>query len=252
MSVAVDHQGAPAIRLEGVAKAFGSQQVLKDLSFEVAEGESLVIMGPSGSGKSVILKHLIGLLSPDAGRIEVAGREVPRLSSRALAELRRSMGYLFQHAALINWLNVYENVALPLRETTALDPGRIESKVMEVLGLVQLTDARAKFPSEISGGMQKRVGLARALVTDPQIILYDEPEAGLDPEMSASVAEMMVRLRKELGMTSVTVTHSWPCAARVGDRVALFEKGRFVIDAPPEEVQASEVPRVREFFSTTK
>ena len=242
----------PVIRVQDVHKAFGPQKVLQGLCFEVARGESLVIMGPSGSGKSVILKHLIGLLRPDSGSIEVAGREVPRLRPAGLAELRRDMGYLFQHAALINWLSVYDNVALPLRETTSKSESEIESKVYSVLELVRLLDARSKFPGEISGGMQKRVGLARALVTDPEIILYDEPEAGLDPEMSASVSRMMVKLRHELGMTSVTVTHSWPCAEAVGDRVAFFEHGKLVIGAAPAEVLASDNPRVQEFFAVPK
>lgn len=240
------------IRLHDVHKSFGKQKVLQGLSFEVFEGQSLVIMGPSGSGKSVILKHLIGLLSPNSGLVEVAGQEVPRLRPLGLAELRREMGYLFQHAALINWLSVYDNVALPLRETTSKSEAEIEAKVLDVLERVRMVDAREKFPSEISGGMQKRVGLARALVTDPRIILYDEPEAGLDPEMSASVSAMMLQLRQELGMTSVTVTHSWQCAKAVGDRVAFFEHGKLVIDAAPAEVLASEIPRVREFFATPK
>jgi phospholipid/cholesterol/gamma-HCH transport system ATP-binding protein len=240
------------IRVQDVHKSFGKQKVLQGLSFEVLEGQSLVIMGPSGSGKSVILKHLIGLLSPNSGLVEVAGQEVPRLRPQGLAELRREMGYLFQHAALINWLSVFDNVALPLRETTSRSEAEIESKVLDVLERVKMVDARDKKPGEISGGMQKRVGLARALVTDPRIILYDEPEAGLDPEMSASVSAMMLELRQELGMTSVTVTHSWHCAEAVGDRVAFFEHGKLVIDAPPADVLASEIPRVREFFATPK
>lgn len=244
---------APAtVRLTDVHKAFGKQKVLIGLNFEVQPGESLVIMGPSGSGKSVILKHIIGLLNPDSGSIEVAGQEVPRLDAKGLRKLRREMGYLFQHAALINWLSVFDNIALPLRETTNMREEDIHHKVMHVLELVQLADARHKLPGEISGGMQKRVGLARALVTDPQIILYDEPEAGLDPEMSANVAAMMIQLREELNMTSITVTHSWTCASLVADRVAFFEKGSFVIDAPPDEVLASDHPRVREFFRVPK
>jgi phospholipid/cholesterol/gamma-HCH transport system ATP-binding protein len=240
------------IHLEGVHKSFGEQKVLDGLSFDVAEGESLVIMGPSGAGKSVILKHIIGLLKPDEGVVEVEGLPVPELRTKALRELRRDMGYLFQHAALINWLSTFENVALALKETTSLGAKEIEEKVMAVLKLVHMESARNKFPSELSGGMQKRVGLARALVTDPRIILYDEPEAGLDPEMSTSVSRMMLELRQELNTTSVTVTHSWPCAQMVADRVALFEKGKLVIDASPEEVLSSPIPRVREFFSIPK
>jgi phospholipid/cholesterol/gamma-HCH transport system ATP-binding protein len=240
------------IHLNGVQKSFGSQRVLDGLSFDVAEGESLVIMGPSGAGKSVILKHIIGLLNPDDGKVEVQGLSVPDLDARSLRELRRDMGYLFQHAALINWLSVFDNVALPLRETTPMKEAEIKEKVSDVLALVHLENAGAKFPAELSGGMQKRVGLARALVTDPRIILYDEPEAGLDPEMSHSVSRMMLELRQELNTTSITVTHSWPCAQMVADRVALFEKGKLVIDAPPAEILRSPIPRVQEFFNIEK
>jgi phospholipid/cholesterol/gamma-HCH transport system ATP-binding protein len=240
------------IQLDQVYKSFGSQKVLQGLSFEVAQGESLVIMGPSGSGKSVILKHIIGLLSPDQGKVQVKGQVVSELAPSELRQLRRDMGYLFQHSALINWLSVFENIALPLRETTSLNQTEISDKVEYVLSLVNLAQATDKFPGELSGGMQKRVGLARALVTDPQVILYDEPEAGLDPEMSASISRMMQRLRHELNTTSVTVTHSWACAQMVGDRVALFENGQFVIDAPPDQILDSSIPRVHEFFEVQK
>ncbi|NQU49029.1 MAG: ATP-binding cassette domain-containing protein [Planctomycetes bacterium] len=240
------------IHLKDVHKSFGSQHVLDGLSFDVAEGESLVIMGPSGAGKSVILKHIIGLLNPDSGVIEVEGLSVPDLDARSMRGLRRNMGYLFQHAALINWLSVFENIALPLRETTSMSEAEIKDKVGEVLALVHLETANEKFPSELSGGMQKRVGLARALVTDPGIILYDEPEAGLDPEMSHSISRMMLELHQELNTTSVTVTHSWRCARMVADRVALFEKGKLVIAAPPAEILSSPIPRVQEFFNIEK
>ena len=236
------------IKLEGVTKAFGSQQVLDGVDFHVEEGQSLVIMGPSGSGKSVILKHIIGLLRADAGRVLVMGKDVCSLDREGLANLRRDMGYLFQHSALINWLSVYENLALPLRETTKMSNAEIRAQVMHVLELVQLTESEAKLPAEISGGMQKRVGLARALVTEPNIILYDEPEAGLDPEMSSSVSHTMRRLKEEHGMTSVTVTHSVSCALTVADTLAVFEKGRFLISGPPTEVLNSDLPRVREFL----
>jgi phospholipid/cholesterol/gamma-HCH transport system ATP-binding protein len=158
------------------------------------------------------------------------------------------MGYLFQHSALINWLSVFENLALPLHETTKMSNAEIRERVMHVLELVQMTDAEAKLPGEISGGMQKRVGLARALVTEPSIILYDEPEAGLDPEMSSSVSHTMRRLKEEHGMTSVTVTHSVSCALTVADTLAVFEKGRFLISGPPTEVLNSDLQRVREFL----
>jgi phospholipid/cholesterol/gamma-HCH transport system ATP-binding protein len=236
------------IKLEGVKKAFGSQQVLNGVDFHVEEGHSLVIMGPSGSGKSVILKHIIGLLRADAGRVMVMDKDVCSLDREGLATLRRNMGYLFQHSALINWLSVFENLALPLHETTKMSNAEIRERVMHVLELVQMTDAEAKLPGEISGGMQKRVGLARALVTEPSIILYDEPEAGLDPEMSSSVSHTMRRLKEEHGMTSVTVTHSVSCALTVADTLAVFEKGRFLISGPPTEVLNSDLQRVREFL----
>lgn len=236
------------IRLEGVRKAFGPQQVLDGIDFTVEEGESLVIMGPSGSGKSVILKHIIGLLQADQGLVTVMDQDVASLDRDGLRQLRRGMGYLFQHSALINWLTVYENLALPLRETTSMTPAQVQERVEHVLELVQMGDAGGKLPSEISGGMQKRVGLARALVTEPSIILYDEPEAGLDPEMSNSVSRMMRRLKEEHGMTSVTVTHSVNCALTVADQLAVFEKGQFLISGPPTEVLNSDMPRVREFL----
>ncbi len=236
------------IRMIDVHKAFGKQKVLQGLNFEVDEGQSLVIMGPSGSGKSVILKHLIGLLEPDQGKVEVLGQTVNIHNREALQRLRMDMGYLFQHSALINWLSVYDNVALPLRETTSQSEKDIRAQVEKVLGLVQMEEAHEKLPSEISGGMQKRVGLARALVTEPKIILYDEPEAGLDPEMSASISKMMRRLKEELGMTSVTVTHSVSCAVTVADTLAVFEHGQFLIAGPPTDVLNSDHPRVKTFL----
>lgn len=237
-----------AIELRDVHKSFGTQKVLEGLSFRVEEGRSLVLMGPSGSGKSVILKHVIGLLKPDRGTVEVMGREVPLLPREELRELRRDMGYLFQHSALLNWMNVYDNVALPLREGRVCPEAEIRDRVQKVLALVLLEGAEAKLPEQLSGGMQKRVGLARALITEPKIILYDEPEAGLDPEMSASISDMIRSLQRRLGTTSVTVTHSLSCARVIGDELAVFEKGRILASGPPDEVLASGVPRVREFL----
>lgn len=236
------------IELRDVHKAFGSQQVLAGVSFTVPDGGALVIMGPSGSGKSVLLKHIIGLLRPDRGEVRVDGRSVPELGPRELRELRREMGYLFQSGALINWLTVFENVALPLRETTDLDSEAIAERVREVLALVHMEDAAHKMPGEISGGMQKRVGLARALVTRPRYILYDEPEAGLDPEMSANISHGIREVNQRLGITSVTITHSIPCAREVGDRLAIFDQGRILVEGEVEEVLASDIPRVRRFL----
>lgn len=236
------------IRLHEVCKSFGAQKVLDRLSFEVPAGKSLVLMGPSGSGKSVILKHIIGLLRPDSGTVEVMGQSVPAMTRVQLAQMRRDMGYLFQHSALINWLNVFDNVALPLRESRDLPEAEILKRVTRVLGLVLLEGQEQKLPEQLSGGMQKRVGLARALVTEPKVILYDEPESGLDPEMSANISAMIRRLQLELGTTSIAVTHSLSCALAIGDQLALFEKGQILISGKPAEVLASGLPRVKEFL----
>ena len=225
------------IKLENVYKAFSGQQVLDGLSFDVAEGESLVI-----------LKHIIGLLQADDGLVDVMGHNMSTINSTQLQALRRDMGYLFQHSALINWLSVYDNIALPLRETTDLSASEINARVMEALELVYMQDAHQKFPSEISGGMQKRVGLARALCTRPKLLLYDEPEAGLDPEMSGEISRMIRRLKEELGVTSVTVTHSVNCALTIGDTLAVFEHGKLLLSGPPPEVLNSDHQRVREFL----
>lgn len=240
------------IELRAVHKAFNGQRVLDGIDCTVPAGQCLVVMGPSGSGKSVLLKHVIGLLRPDSGQVLVEGKSVPDLAPPELRALRRDMGYLFQSGALINWMNVYDNVALPLRETSRLAPGEIHARVDRVLRLVQLEDAGHKFPSEISGGMQKRVGLARALVTEPRIILYDEPEAGLDPEMSSNINQAIRQLKEELRMTSIVVTHSVDCALTVGDRLAVLEHGKFLVEDTPRAVLESTVPRVRQFLGNRR
>ncbi len=236
------------IELREVRKSFGAQTVLDGLSLSVAQGQSLVLMGPSGSGKSVILQHVIGLLRPDSGEVLVMGKSVPQMNRADLQQLRRDMGFLFQHSALINWLNVFDNIALPLREALRLPESEVHDKVARVLALVLLVGHESKMPEHLSGGMRKRVGLARALVTEPKIILYDEPEAGLDPEMSANVSATIRRLKEELGTTSIAVTHSVGCALAIGDQLALFEQGRVLIQGKPAEVLASGHPRVKEFL----
>ncbi len=236
------------IELRDVYKAFDDQQVLNGLDLHVAAGASLAVMGPSGTGKSVLLKHLIGLLAPDSGSVTVSGKSVPDLDRFELQELRRNMGYLFQFGALINWLDIAGNIGLPLRETTDMDEEEIDQRIMDSLKMVHLEESAHKFPAEISGGMQKRVGLARALVTQPEIILYDEPEAGLDPGMSIAISELIRRLQDEQGMTSVIVTHSSDCAAITADQLAIFEGGKFIIQGPPKDILASDHPRVRAFL----
>ena len=236
------------IRFRDVHKSFGSQHVLNGLSFEVRRGECLAVMGPSGTGKSVVLRHVIGLLKPDSGAVEVEGSEVSQLARKELSALRRRMGFLFQEGALINWLSVGDNVALPLRENTKMQESEIREKVQQKLALVRIPDAWKKMPSEISGGMKKRVGLARALITDPEIVLYDEPNAGLDPEISHSINELIRDVQQELHVTGVVVEHRVRCIKTVADRVLFLEQGRALLDLPPKEFFASDNPRLRQFL----
>ncbi|MFO1011527.1 MAG: ATP-binding cassette domain-containing protein [Planctomycetota bacterium] len=238
------------LRFRDVHKSFGTQKVLDGLSFEVRRGRTLAIMGPSGTGKSVVLRHAIGLIHPDRGVVEVEGRDVAKLKGRELAELRRRMGYLFQEGALINWLSVGENVCLPLRENTRLSDAEIRRKAEEKLALVRVENAWDKMPSQISGGMKKRVGLARALITDPEIILYDEPNAGLDPEISASINELIRELKLKLGVTAIVVEHRVNCIKTVADEVLFLEKGRPLVQLPPKDFFASRHPRLVQFLGT--
>jgi len=240
----------PVIRFEEVSKAFGQQRVLDGLSFDVAAGRTLAIMGPSGSGKSVTLRHIIGLMAPDGGRVLVEGQEVAALSRRELATLRKRMGYVFQEGALINWLNVGENVALPLRENTDLPEDEIRERVQHKLELVEVPDSWEKMPSEISGGMKKRVGIARALITDPEIILYDEPNAGLDPEIARAINVIIRELATQLEVTSIVVEHRVDCIRAVADEVLFLHEGKALIQTTPDEFFASDHPRLRRFFGT--
>lgn len=241
-------QGDPVMRLVDVKKSFGSQVVLNGLSFDVPRGQTLAIMGPSGTGKSVILRHLIGLMQPDGGRVEVEGHDMARIGKKELAVLRRRMGFLFQEAALINWLSVGDNVALPLRENTRLKESEIKERVSEKLDLVGVGGSWDKMPSQLSGGMKKRVGLARALITDPEIILYDEPNAGLDPEISASINETIRELSERLQTTSVVVEHRIPCIKTVADDVLFLNEGKVLLRLPPVEFFRSDHPRLVRFL----
>lgn len=240
--------GEPVIRFADVHKRFGARAVLDGLDLEVRRGETLVVMGPSGTGKSVTLRHAIGLLKPDSGLVEVEGHDMARIAREDLATLRRRMGYLFQEGALINWMSVGDNVALPLRESTDLPEEEIRARVLGKLELVHLDDVWDKLPSEISGGMKKRVGLARALITDPEIVLYDEPNSGLDPEISMSINLLIRELAETLDITSIVVTHLVSCVRTVADRVVMLEKGRKVIDTTPDDFLSARHPRVKSFL----
>lgn len=240
--------GKVLIRYEDVHKSFGKKVVLDGLDLEVHEGETFAIMGPSGCGKSVCIRHAIGLLKADSGLVEVWDRDMSTISAEDLRAFRARMGYVFQEAALLNWLSAGDNVALPLRETTDMPESEIIERVQAKLELVHVPDVFDKLPSELSGGMRKRVGLARALITDPELILYDEPTAGLDPEISASINALIAELGDRLGVTAIVVTHHLGCVRAVADRVGLLDGGRLNYVSGPEEFLASEEPRLVRFL----
>jgi len=239
------------IELLDVHKELGGRKVLDGLSLAVETGKTTVIIGRSGAGKSVTLKHIVGLLKPDRGLVLVDGTNVAQAPPQELAQVRRRIGMVFQSAALINWLSVKDNVALPLRETTEMPECEIMDRVTSKLALVELADAADKMPGELSGGMRKRVGLARALVTDPSLILYDEPTSGLDPIMSARINEIIRGLRQKLGVTAIVVTHDIASAYFVGDRIAMLYDGRIIEEGTPQEIRDSSNPIVRQFIEGT-
>lgn len=240
------------ITFENVTKRFNGRAVLDGLSFSVEKGEILAIVGPSGTGKSVMLKHLVRLIEPDAGRIFFDGTDVVSCGAAELAAIRSRIGYLFQGGALLAWLTVAENVALPLRECTDLDEVEIGRRVAAALADVELTDAADKYPSEISGGMQKRAGLARAIVRECEVVLYDEPTSGLDPVTSVVINRLIRKLNRERGITSVVVTHDLAAALRFANRVMLLKDGHVVACAEPSAFEALPNPDVQEFLAAMK
>jgi phospholipid/cholesterol/gamma-HCH transport system ATP-binding protein len=238
------------IEVIDVEKGFETTPVLKGVSLELQKGETLVVMGGSGSGKTVLLRLIAGLLQPDAGQIRVFGENIEHLSEEELLPIRRRLGYVFQGAALFDSLSVYENVAYPLREHTRLTEEEIERKVTHFLSLVGLNDGiLGLLPAELSGGMRKRVGIARALVGAPEVMLYDEPTAGLDPTNSKLVTELIVQMREGVCDSSIVVTHDLELARSVADRVAILINGRFAATGPPAEVTASGNPAVQAFLA---
>ena len=236
------------IRVENIKKSFGAQTVLKDISFDVTEGESVAIIGSSGTGKSVLIKHLVGLLNPDAGKVFIEGENIVGMLERQLLRVRQKFGMLFQEAALFDSMDVFENIAFPLRRTGLTDVKEIKQRVEEVLGLVELSGTGKKLPSEISGGMKKRVGLARAIVHRPKIILYDEPTTGLDPVVSDIIDQLMMRVRDQYHVTSIVITHDMRCALRMGQRIIYLVEGKVYLDAPADEVFNSDDPVVSRFI----
>ncbi len=236
------------IRFEHVTKRFGTKTVLDDVSYEIQKGETFVIVGSSGAGKSVSLRHMIHLLTPEEGRVWVGEDCVNEANGKQLERILSRFGVLFQSSALLQWLNVLDNVCLPLRQKTNLADDEIQHLAHEKLAMVGLDGAGDKMPANISGGMRKRVGLARAIVTTPEIILYDEPTSGLDPVISRQIDLLIDDLRSRLGVTSVVVTHDLYSALYIGTRVAMLHEGKFVVCATPEEFIASQHPIVRDFL----
>jgi phospholipid/cholesterol/gamma-HCH transport system ATP-binding protein len=236
------------IQLIDVHKSFGPKKVLDGFTLEVREGETMVIIGYSGTGKSVAIKHIVGLLEPDAGEVVVDGKDVPRLPRRELYELRAAIGYVFQFAALFDSFSIGENVAMGLRKQGKLSPAEIEERVHEALDLVDLPDVADRYPAELSGGMRKRVGIARAIALRPKYILYDEPTTGLDPVTSAVIDQLMIRMREKLGVTSVVITHDMRSAYTVGSRISMLYEGRVRQVGTVEEIQRTTDPIVRQFI----
>ena len=239
--------GTPAVRLEHVTKAFGSRKVLDDVSMDVPAKTGFVILGRSGTGKSVTLRHIVALVRPDSGRVFVEGDEISALDGPELARVRRKIGFLFQSSALFDSISVGENVAFPLRRHTKLREAEIRQRAKEKLEAVGLEKEFDKMPAALSGGMRKRVALARAMALDPPILLVDEPSAGLDPITAEEIDDLLVRL-KERGTTLVVVTHNIPSARRIGDTLGMLHEGKVIARGTAEELEQSEHELVRTFM----
>jgi phospholipid/cholesterol/gamma-HCH transport system ATP-binding protein len=237
------------IEITNLYKSFGSLQVLRGVNLTVDKGESMTVIGGSGSGKSVLIKHIIGLLFPDRGQIKVAGQVLNDLDEHHLNELRKKFGMLFQMAALFDSLTVWENVGFGLKQHTKLSDREIRAIATEKLALVGLKNVEDKMPVDLSGGMRKRVGLARAIAMDAEIILYDEPTTGLDPITADSINDLIVGLRQKLGVTSVAITHDMQSAYKISDRIAMLYKGEIIETGTPDDIRKSTNPIVRQFIT---
>ena len=237
------------IKVEGLTKSFGRQTIFEDVTLTIPAGEISVMLGPSGTGKSVFLKHLVGLLKPNRGHIYVGDQDVAHIHERELYAVRKLFGVLFQDGALFGSMTLYDNVAFPLREHTKKSEGDIRNIVMEKIEMVGLLGAEGKLPGEISGGMRKRAGLARALVLDPDIVLFDEPDSGLDPVRTALLCELIMEVHEENGGAYCVITHDIMSARRVADFIAILWKGRIVESGPASELFNSDNQFVRQFLS---
>lgn len=241
-------ENAATVQVRSLRKTFGRQVVLDGIDLQVSEGQTLTVLGQSGTGKSVLLKLIVGLLKPDSGSIWVHGQEVTHLAMRQLNQVRKSMGFLFQQAALYDSLTVAENVAFPIQRHAKMSEQQRNERVRELLAKVGMEKAANKMPGEISGGMQKRVGLARALAIDPDILLFDEPTSGLDPITAKEIDDLILQLQKERKMTSIVVTHDISSAQSISNYLILMREGRIVIEGTFEKLQASRDPFVRQFL----
>ncbi|MBL7685773.1 MAG: ABC transporter ATP-binding protein [Deltaproteobacteria bacterium] len=236
------------IQIKNLHKSFGPQKVLNGVNLDIPQGQITVILGRSGEGKTVLLKHLMGLILADSGQVLVEGIDVNQLGEHALNEFRKRFGFLFQHAALFDSLNVYENVAFPLKEHTRFSKNQIDQIVEEKLSLVGLKNIQHKMPSQLSGGMRKRVGLARAIALSPQIILYDEPTTGLDPLMTDSVDQLILETQRKLNITSVVISHDIEATFKIADKIAMLHEGRIIEEGNPEAFRKSSIPFVKRFL----
>ncbi|MBI3014090.1 MAG: ABC transporter ATP-binding protein [Candidatus Tectomicrobia bacterium] len=236
------------IEVLNLCKSFNGQEVLRGIDLSIEEGETLVVIGRSGEGKTVFLKHLIGLLKPDDGEIFVDGQEITRLDDREMNEVRKKFGMLFQYSALFDSMTVGENVAFPLQEHTKLSAREIEEIVRQKLRLVGLEGVEGKMPDELSGGMRKRVGLARAIALNPEILLYDEPTTGLDPILCDAINRLIIDTRKHLHVTSVVISHDIEGSYKIGTRIAMLHQGKIIEIGTPSQIQTSENPVVQQFI----
>ena len=248
MSEPIPAESRAKISIRDLQKSFGPKLVLDGVNVDVAPAESLVIIGGSGTGKSVLLKHVIGLLKPDAGTIQVDGVAVETLGNREITEFRRKFGMAFQEGALFDSMTIWQNVAFPLQRLTQMSHEEINDRVHECLEMVRLEGVEEKLPSQLSGGMRRRVGFARAIAHEPEILLFDEPTTGLDPVTTALIDEVIVGLNDRMKTTTVTITHDMESAFRIGDRIAMIHKGKIIASAPPEEFRRLEDPRVQQFI----
>ncbi len=236
------------VQIRGVTKSFGDNHVLRGVDLDVAEGGITVVIGPSGCGKSVLIKHVIGLLRPDSGRILVDGDDITKMSSREMVTVRRKFGMLFQQSALFDSMTVFDNVAFPLVEHTKTSRKRTAELVTQRLNQLGLVGIEDKFPAELSGGMRKRVGLARATILNPKIVIYDEPMTGLDPIMCENVEDMIQTAKRELNVTSLVVSHDLPSTFRMADKIAMLFDGRILVQGTSDEIRNSRVDIVRKFI----